>query len=201
MVDTTHKSVRSLVTPDEPAASLGGFMPCGCRSEGASRWFVLSTAYQAERTVERAVRDLGLPTWLGLHEDRAHHRTLLFPGYVLFQADLESGDRWRNLYSLPGVQMVLGTRGERPTPIRLGSLDALFGACAMDGVIYQDNTPAHRPPIAAGAMVELLTGPFRGWQAVCTSSSRQRVGVLLGMFGTEIRMNVPANDVRAVKDG
>lgn len=201
MVDTAYRNVRSSLTPDEPAAVSGGFMPCGCRSEGASRWFVLSTAYQAERAVERAVRNLGLPTWLGLHEDTAHHRTLLFPGYLLFQSDLSSNDRWRNLYTLPGVDMVLGTRGERPTPLRLGSLDALFGACAADGVIYQDNAPTKRSPIVVGAVVEIAAGQFTGWRAICTWSSRKRVGVLLGMFGTEIRMSVPANDVRAVPNG
>jgi len=34
----------------------------------------------------------------------------MFPRYLLFQADLAGNDRWRDLYTQPGVEMVLGTR-------------------------------------------------------------------------------------------
>ena len=199
MIDTVYETARSSSIPVEPAALSGGFVPCGCRCEGASRWFVLMTATHAEQSVERAVRKLGMPTWLGLHEDKEHHRKLLFPGYLLFQADLASNDRWRHLYTQPGVEMVLGTRGERPTPLRVGSLDALFGECALDGVIYQDRASARCvAPLASGDQVEMAAGRFRGWRAVCTWSTQKRVGVLLAMFGTEVRMSVPRGDVRAV---
>ncbi len=61
-----------------------------------------------------------MPTWLGRHEDAEHRIKLLFPRYVLFQADLTSQDRWRGLYTQPGVETLLGTRGELPTPLRIG---------------------------------------------------------------------------------
>lgn len=201
MVDTIRAVAPPMISPDEPAALLGGFVPCGCRSEATSQWFVLATAYQAERAVERAVRKLGMPAWLGQHEDAHHRIRLMFPRYVLFQADLASNDRWRNLYTQPGVETVLGTRGERPTPLPAGSTDALFERCAEDGVIYQEQKPV--PPVlpapfANGSEVQIKTGVFQNWTAVCTWSTAKRVGVLLSMFGTEIRTSLPHGDVRAV---
>ncbi len=197
MVDSKYGDVRLFRSPDEPAALSGGFAPCGCRSEATSQWFVIVTAYQAERAVERTVRALGMPTWLGQHEDTAHHRTLLFPRYLLFQANLAT-DRWRDLYTKPGVETLLGTRGERPTPLRPHALNGLFQECAMDGVIYQDRKPRGRASLE-GAEVEMAAGAFRGWRAICHWSSEHRVGVLLSMMGSEVTVTVPREHVRVVE--
>ena len=173
------------------------FRPIGFRAAAASRWFVLVTGYQAERSVERAVRALGMPTWLGKHEDAEHRIRLLFPRYLLFQADLASNDRWRELYRQPGVEMVLGTRGERPTPLRIGSLDGLFNMCSSDGVIYQDRPVQRFDRIAPGAIVQLKAGRFAGWEGVCRWSNGKRVAVLLSILGREVAVQVPRADIVA----
>ena len=158
MVDSKCESARPCGSPDDPAALLGGFVPCGAREAG-SRWYVLVTAYQAEAAVERTVRSLGLPTWLGQYEDANHRIKLMFPRYLLFQADLASDDRWRDLYTKPGVDMVLGTRGERPTPLPAAPIAALFASCGADGVIYQPREPVLVPTsITEDCEVEMAAG-------------------------------------------
>lgn len=158
---------------------------------------MLVTAYQAEKAVERAVRALGMPTWLGQHGDAEHRIKLLFPRYLLFQADLSSADRWRDLYTKPGVETILGTRGERPTPLRVGSLDGLFNRCGLDGVIRQDRPVQRLGRIAPGALVSVKTGRSAGWKGVCRWSSSKRVAVLLSVLGRDAKVQVPRADVVA----
>lgn len=198
MVDTERETASLTVSPDEPAVVRAGFTPCGCRSEGASRWYVIVTAYQAERAVERAVRALGMPTWLGEHEDSEHRIRLMFPGYLLFQADTSSADRWRNLYTQPGVSTILGTRGERPTPLRVGALNGLFLECGPDGVIRQDEPAQPGQPIKPGAQVEFAAGVYKGWRAICQWSTEKRVGVLFTMFGRDTPVEAPIEHVRVL---
>ena len=86
-----------------------------------------------------------MPTWFDQHEDAKHRVRLMFPSYALFQADLESNDRWRDLYTNAGVEMILGTWGERPTPVRVGSLDGLLNMCTLEGVIFGQSSAAAWP--------------------------------------------------------
>lgn len=180
----------------EPA-SVTSFRPIGFRAGHASRWFVFVTAHQAEKAVERAVRHLGIPTWLGQHEYAKHSVRLMFPRYLLFQADLESNDRWRDLYTQPGVEMILGTRGERPTPLRVESLDGLFNMCGLDGVIYPDSLVPRLGRIAPGAVVHIKAGRFAGWEGVCGWSSGKRVAVILSFLGRDVKVQMPRVDVVA----
>lgn len=142
----------------------------------------------------RAIRKLGMPVWCPMHEAPSHRIELLFPRYLLIQADL-AVDGWRRIYSLPGVETVLGIQG-RPTPLPPGSLDLLFAACDVDGVMYlPEPVRAPRPRIARGTVVTVEAGQFAGWVGVCRWSSRKRVAVLLSLLGREVQVLLPRDDV------
>jgi len=153
------------------------------------------TEFGQEKTAERAVRGLGLCTWLPKHFAGGRERPL-FPAYLFAQADL-SADPWRGIYRQRGVATILGTQHERPAVVPAAALAVLWADCAANGVIYPktDVPRAPLPPIPPGAEVTVAAGAFAGLRGICQMTDRDRVTILLRILGREARVTMPRSAV------
>lgn len=152
---------------------------------------MVSTELHAERAVERAIRRRGMAAWVPKFRGDKQMR-LLFPRYVFMQADLATS-AWQGLYTERGVDTLLGFRGERPSPVPIGVLEALWLDCLPNGVVRSTRATPHQRPVDVppGAIVSIENGQFVGWEGVCLWSSATRIAVLLSVMGREIKVQMP----------
>ena len=182
-----------MTTQAPPAA--GGFVPCGRRYGAGIEWLCVMTEFGQEKVAERAVRDLGLCTWLPKHFTGGRERPL-FPAYLFAQADL-AADPWQGIFRQPGVSTVVGTYRERPAIVPGAALAVLWADCAANGVIYPkaDVPRAPLPPIPPGAEVTVATGAFAELRGICQRCAGDRVTILLRILGREARVTMPRSAV------
>lgn len=175
------------------------FVPSGCHWEPGYRWLCVHTIPGGEILALQSLRKLGLCTWLPEHLSAGGRICPLFPRYLLVQADL-GADVWRAIYRTPGVKTILGTHHERPASLPAHALASLWRQCAANGVIYPAEPPAKTRPIVIlpGTVLELAAGPFVARTGVCEWSERERVAILLTVFGREVRVIVPRRDLSPV---
>lgn len=202
--------------PDGGESSIP-FKPCGCIAEGSARWFCIYTESGAETAVEKQLKHIGLTAWYPRFAG-ANRLQGVFPRYVFAQFDL-SEPGWPDIYRTPGVVTIMGVRGNRPSPIRLGFIPGLWGDCAPDGVFYprslrelrryagrEDLGPVKRLAryddprgdvvieelslLDEGILVDVVDGPFTSFQGIVEASTAKRVDLLLSMFGRETRVSL-----------
>lgn len=102
----------------------------------------------------------------------------MFPRYMFVRFDT-SNDQWRRIASARGVQQILGTTPETPTPVP----DAVIAALSQ---VYKEEVPVSALPnveIERGALVRLLEGPLKGVEGVCKWSDARRVRFFHDLLG------------------
>lgn len=163
-----------------------------------NRWYVVHTHPQAE---ERAVHHLhfqGFSVYLPrFRAERRHARKLevverpLFPRYLFVDMDVEQ-TRWRSIRGTFGVRDLV-CRGDRPAPVPVGVVEEIRRREGEDGLIKLP-TPSFRP----GERVQVTDGALADQVGLVLSMpDQQRVILLLGMLGREVRVTVPAASLRA----
>jgi transcription antitermination factor NusG len=158
-------------------------------------WIVLQVAPTRERTVGQQLAARGytfaIPTLLVRRTRLETVRTLLFPGYVLAQADL-TPDHWAPISFLAGVVRVLRRAGDHvPRTLPEGWVEML----------QETEVEAPRARVdhlAPGAAVVVLSGPFAGLSAEVVLSARDRVSILLSALDHRHRLTVPRDMLAAV---
>jgi transcriptional antiterminator RfaH len=112
---------------------------------------------------------------------------LLFPGYTFVSIELQ----WSRANRSPGVHRLI-MDGEHPARVPDGVIADLRAREGSDGLIALPT----RPPFQRGDRVRIVRGPFRDQLAIFAGMRpRERVEVLLALFGSERRLMLPRRDV------
>jgi transcription antitermination factor NusG len=150
-------------------------------------WHVLYTQPNAERAAEHKLRREGAGVWLPLDSrtwaNRQRKISVTFPRYLFLQLTGERVKWGCTVRSDGGEELgsVLRSPAGNPLAVPLAALEALWGQCGPNGVIYPPEVREAR----RGDALRVLTGPFAGFTGICTLTTRQRVTLLLSMFGRD----------------
>lgn len=120
------------------------------------RWFCVVTEYGTEDRLNKSIQAIGFETlyprrWVAPVEA---HRTssgraiqatsarliALLPRYLLVRFD-RSDTTWRQIATMSGVERVIGSSPEWPTPIPDAQIAKLRQGLASDDVLYPDRAP------------------------------------------------------------
>jgi len=161
------------------------------------RWYVVNTQPQKEqRAYEHLLRqefDAYLPQW---RKRRTHARRVewirapLFPRYLFVGFDA-AVTRWRAIQSTVGVSHLV-CNGGLPLAVPYGIVENIRAHETADGLIEV------RPAFRKGQPVIVGEGPFLDQSGLfeCMGDD-DRVTILLGLLGREVRVKVPMHFVRA----
>ncbi|HHB80642.1 MAG TPA: transcriptional activator RfaH, partial [Aliiroseovarius sp.] len=140
----------------------------------------------------------GFATFLPLEEETHQQggkfvtrKRPLFPGYIFVAFDPASG-HWRSVNSTQGVTKLVSF-GKAPTPVPMDLVSQLILRC--------DSTGKLLPPelLTPGDQVTITKGPFSNFAAeVAQIAPDRRVWVLLDIMGSQTRVAVSADQVRAM---
>jgi transcriptional antiterminator RfaH len=166
--------------------------------DSGSIWYLAQFKPNSHNIAKRNLQRQGFRTFLPMQEEtkrvRGKFATLmrpLFPGYLFVELDALQGG-WRAVNSTYGITRLVSF-GKEPTPVPLDLVDQLMRRCDAEGrlVPIQQLTP--------GDEVMLTKGPFADFAARIESvAPDQRVYVLMELMGTQTRVAVSAEHLRAV---
>ncbi len=150
------------------------------------KWYVVATKSGCESMAEHHLRNQRFEVFLPRHKRIIRHarraferKAPLFPGYLFARFNPET-IRWRAINGTVGVKSLVG-RGEQPSPLPLGFVEALLSATAADGTLD------YAPALTLGDRVEVISGPFaRQVGELCMLDERGRVAVLLDMLSMAV---------------
>lgn len=168
--------------PDGPFMGSGHTTTCFAPSASIpdAPWYCVYTKPQQERATEHRIRVQGSAVWLPLESVRlANRQTVIrpiFQRYLFVQAY-----PWNVIRNAGGEEMarVLLSPARKPLELPPGELETLFAQCAPNGVIY---APEPRE-VTRGDRVTIEDGPFTSFSGICRRTSRDRIWILLNLFG------------------
>lgn len=170
-------------------------LPCGCY---CPRWFVVQTQWSKEDLVAKSLSEgdpLRRPKFTVYYPEhevepsrgknanrnvvldrsgRLGRRLPLFPRYVFVRFDPDV-DWWRPICSTPGVERIFGAHPENPSPVPHGIVEELLDRPEISATF--------RPPKLDGMTLRVKDGPWGHFEGVCKWSTKDRVGVLMSLFG------------------
>lgn len=131
-----------------------------------TRWFVVYTKHQHERTVAKLLTGKGIesfcPTYPTVHRWKDRNKLVelpLFPGYVFFANGL---DRRVQIVSTPGVHSIVSF-GDAPAEVPQAELDPIRHAS-------EHSMPIEPHPflqvLQAGDVVRVISGPLAGVKGI-----------------------------------
>ncbi len=162
-----------------------------------ARWRCIATNYGHQSLAESTIRADGWPVYAPECLDRRRNRiTPLFVGYLFALFDAEADD-WPRICRCRGVYRILGRIG-RPEPIPVGVIEGLMARTSARNVVDDPGDATNIVQFNPGERARVATGPLAGFEGICSLSSRERVTLLLSLFGrqTPTRFN-PAELERA----
>lgn len=117
----------------------------------------------------------------------------MFPRYLFVLFDRGS-DAWRPAQHAKGVQRVLGAEAGLPSAVRPGAVEELRTRCDADGVVTVDRRTYVKP----GDTVRITEGPFLDFEGICFKSAKDRVSIMLTMFGRPNPVTLRLSEVALV---
>jgi transcriptional antiterminator RfaH len=143
-------------------------------------WYLVRTQLNRERYVSAQLASFALDLFLPLLSTEGRPRKSigrtvpLFPQYVFLRCDLTVN--YFQIRYTPGVTSFV-MAGSDPVTIPDDILQSVRARCT-NGVVYLDRQSFHK-----GDPVQILTGPFRGFDAVFERylSGAERVAILLNV--------------------
>jgi transcriptional antiterminator RfaH len=166
--------------------------------DSGATWFLAQLKPNSARIAERNLKRQGFTTFLPL-EDQARQRggkfvttsSPLFPGYIFVSFNAACG-LWRKINSTQGVTRLVSF-GTAPAPVPLDLVSQLMLRCDAKGKLL--------PPklLKPGDPVTITKGPFANFVAeVEQIAPDRRVWVLMDLMGSQTRVAVGAEQLRAV---
>jgi transcriptional antiterminator RfaH len=151
-------------------------------------WYLVRTKPSKERYVSTQLAQLAPEVFLPLlsmaelHTEPRNHTVPLFPQYIFLRCDLKA--HYFQIRYASGVTSFV-TVGREPLPVPQGIVESVRARCINDVVHL------HQEPFRHGEAVRILTGPFRGFDAVFDRylSGAERVAILLNSLdGQSLRV-------------
>lgn len=186
------------------------FPPSRCGAvPSAHRWYVVATAPGRERGACQALESAGFGTFLPMVEETRPKRRVrwgrefienrkaivcAFPGYLFVSFDV-AGMAWRSIHRMDDVGRIISSAAERPIPVGQAAMAVLM-AHAYDRTMVTDPTA---DLIEAGAQVRVLDGPFVDHLGVCQVSRRDRIAIMVSLFGRETLVEMAVHEVEKVE--
>jgi transcriptional antiterminator RfaH len=169
----------------------------------AKRWYVAETEHRRESVADENLSLQAFETYHPVHTfcrvtrgRRVEVKESIFPGYLFVRFDL-AHDRWEVINGTRGIKRRNGTgllgAGERPLPLADGVVDVLRARDARG--FFGDVLEVMRLVVKAGEQARVLSGPFSSCIGECEWSTKERVGLLLSMFGRPHRVTLDASQV------
>ncbi len=163
------------------------------------RWYVAQTHPNAENKAVAHLGRQGFVTYLPRYLKRRRHARRvdvvsapLFPRYLFVEIDTAI-QRWRSIYSTVGVSQLVGA-GDAPTPVSDQVVRMLKKREDEAGFVRLDQRPLFR----VGDKIRVLEGVFYDCLGLYEGmSDRDRVTILLDLFGRKVRVLVDAECVTA----
>lgn len=145
-------------------------------------WHCVYSKPQSEVLAEVQLRQQGFVAWFPMESRRLSARQSkiapLFPRYGFVQFDHD--EKWGPIVNTRGVTELLRSPSGKPLDVPDGVMVALMEQCAPNGVIY----PAEPREVQRGDRGQVIVGPFASFAGICTRTSRERVWLLLAIFGS-----------------
>lgn len=115
----------------------------------------------------------------------------IFQGYVLVNMKM-SEDAWYIVRNTPNVTGFVGS-GTEPTPVEEDEMDKIKKRMGVED-------PKHRIDFAVGEVVNIIDGPFKGFDGSINEIDEQKgkIKVLVNMFGRETPVELDGLQVKKV---
>lgn len=117
----------------------------------------------------------------------ATHTGPLFPGYLF----IVLCPSWFDAESAPSVLDVLMKNDEEPVTLRRDDVAELCHLLRADGGVLRIEAGAKRKRFAEGDPVRIVGGPFEGWEGIYKSRVKDRLKILLDLFGRANQTLIP----------
>ena len=156
-------------------------------------WYCVRTQYHREALAEHSLRQvMGLECFLPRIRYRKAQQQIiepLFPGYLFASFDLRHS--LRQIHYSQGVSTIVHFGQQWPT-IPASALRQLREIIGTEGIKDLEE------PVRSGDQVEVLAGPFRGFEAIVTRvvPVQERISVLLEFLGRQTAVQLSLADVR-----
>jgi transcriptional antiterminator RfaH len=115
----------------------------------------------------------------------------MFPGYLFVALDLNT-PRWRAAFHTRGIARFLCHAPECPTRVPDAVLQLVAENAAREDAKLRE---AINEPVAPGERVRVKLGAWAGQDGVCLWSSRDRIRVMLTLFGRAMEAEMPLSRV------
>lgn len=168
-------------------------------------WYAATTKPVAEDLAEKELRQQGFTVFnprvrLAIRTRRGEHRLVVrpyLPGYILINFNAER-DRWRSINGTRGVGKLF-TCGEVPLRIRTGVVEQMLELMTDEGyAVDQKLDDVVKQHFKTGDRVKLSSGSFAGFEADVMMTSRDKVLVMLEVFGRRTKTAVPSSSLQRV---
>jgi transcription antitermination factor NusG len=165
------------------------------------RWFCFRVHLGRQGEAVSELTKQGFPVFFPLMRLRRPSGKIdvrpLFPRYGFVAFDVTKPG-WRRVCSTFGVEAVLGSHPERPTPIPTGVIEGLLAQLTLSGWIDDPDLKPIDAPVAPGLLVKIKSGPFTSFHGVCRWSTSKRLAVLLDLFGGAREVVLPRGSIEIV---
>lgn len=161
-------------------------------------WFLAQLKPNCAQIAQKNLIRQGFETFLPMEEETRQRNGKfvtanrpLFPGYIFVAFDVTKG-LWRTVNATYGITQLVSF-GKEPAPVPRDVVSQLMRACDASGKLL--------PPkiLKPGDQVMLTSGPFANFAAeVHKITPDQRVWVLMDIMGTQTRVALGANQIKAV---
>jgi transcriptional antiterminator RfaH len=163
------------------------------------RWYVVQTQPHAEERARGHLERQSYEVWLPLCRKKRRHAGRseivirpFFPRYLFVRVDM-AHERWRPILSTFGVSRLVGGP-ERPEPMPETIVGALKARTEPDGLFSLIS-----PAVSPGDPVRIADGPFADLEGIFQArTDRERVQVLLGLMGREVKVTVRSADIETI---
>ena len=127
----------------------------------------------------------------------------LFPNYLFVRFDV-AAEEWKRINNTRGVRGLLGSKdGEHPTAVPQREMDAVLALVptARDALALLDRRKRGYQAFAPGALVQVINPALlcNGQVGLVKMQRRQRVSVLLALFGRAVVYTLPATSLAQLR--
>jgi transcription antitermination factor NusG len=143
-----------------------------------------------------------------LFRNRRGNVELMFGTYFFVNFDLQR-DCWEHIAHIMGVQQLLSLSSTTPSPLPVGAIESLIDRIGPNGVVDERRVEA---PIEVakpqprkfnvadllGRPLRVTDGPFTSFHCVGISSLKDRIKVLLDIFGRTSEVDLKFNQVEPI---
>jgi transcription antitermination factor NusG len=156
------------------------FLPTGTRP--GIPWRCIYSKPGRETEAEREIVKQGFAAWTPLEivrwADRTTHIRPLLTRYLFAQFDVRA-DAWGSIRDTRGVSAILCDAGGLPLVVPDAAISLLIDDCAPNGIVQ---LPEERQ-VRREDVVRVLDGPWRQFSGVVCLTTKQRVEVMMTIFG------------------